>query len=138
MEMITRNRAVNPSFFNTLEKDLFGMVSPRKSAVAVNIKENEKDFQIEMLAPGVEKENIHIEIEGRKMTIKAEVADEINEHSDHYTRRDFFFGSFEKTFNLPKDVDEDHISAELINGILNVTISKPEAKQKIVKKIELK
>ena len=138
MEMIKRNSAFSPSFFNTLEKDLFGMVSPQKSTVAINIKEREKDFQIEMLAPGVEKENVHIEIEGRKITIKTEVADEINESKGHYTRRDFHYGSLEKTFNLPKDVDENQINAELKNGILNVTISKPETRQKTVKKIELK
>lgn len=138
MEIIRRNNSLFPAFFGNLENDLFGNDAEQFSRIAVNIKEREDDFVIEMAVPGIDKKDIHIEIEGNKMIVKSEVSNEIKESKERYTRKEFAYGSFARSFTLPKEVDLDKIDADYTNGVLNILIPKPESKKKIVKKISLK
>lgn len=127
-----------PSFLGNLEDDFFGNNIDQFSKVAVNIKEREEDYGIELAVPGIDKKDIHIEIEGSKMVVKAEVSNEVEQSNDKFTRREFSYGSFTKSFTLPKDVDADKIEADYKDGVLNISIPKPESKKKVVKKISLK
>lgn len=138
MEIIRRNNGLFPSFLGNLEDDFFGNSVEQFTNVAVNIKEREDDYSIEMAVPGINKKDIHIEIEGTKMIVKAEVSNEIEDKNEKYTRREFSYGSFARSFTLPKDVDVDKIDADYTDGVLNISIPKPESKKKIVKKISLK
>tara|TARA_B100000508_G_scaffold132802_1_gene122051 strand:+ start:3468 stop:3884 length:417 start_codon:yes stop_codon:yes gene_type:complete len=138
MEIIRRNNGLFPSFFGNIENDFFGHDVEQFSKVAVNIKEREDDFVIEMAVPGIDKKDIHIEIEGNKMIVKGEVSNEIEDSSEKYTRREFSYGSFTRSFTLPKEVDVDKIEADYRDGVLNLSIPKPESKKKVVKKISLK
>ena len=132
---------VFPSLMNEIFKpDWFGGMENMNSSVpAVNIKENEKDFELELAVPGRKKEDFEIEIDNNVLTISSEVKSE-NEVSDaNYTRREFGFSSFKRAFTLPEIIDEDKIKADYVDGLLRFTLPKrKEALPKPKRSIALK
>lgn len=108
---------------------------------AVNIKETAENFEVEMAAPGMNKEDFRIELEGTDLRISSEHRSE-NEtkENERYTRREFSYQSFQRSFTLPKEVvDVDQINAKYENGVLHLLIpKKEEAKQKPPRMIEIK
>lgn len=106
---------------------------------SANIKESETDFQIELGIPGMKKEDIKIDLEDDVLTISSEQKEEKTEEKDNYTRREFNYSSFSRSFSLPEIVDADKITAEYKDGILNITIPKKESViKKANRKIEIK
>lgn len=108
---------------------------------AVNIKETGNAFEVEMAAPGMKKEDFKVELDGNTLTIGSEMQQENEEKEDErYTRREFSYQSFQRTFTLPKNVvDVDQINARYQNGVLRLLIPKrEEAKQKPPRMIEIK
>ena len=107
---------------------------------AVNIKETAENFEVEMAAPGMRKEDFRVELDGNNLTISSETRNE-NEmkEGDRYTRREYSYQSFQRSFTLPKNVvDVDQIGAKYENGVLNLLIPKrEEAKQKPPRMIEI-
>jgi HSP20 family protein len=94
----------------------------------VNIVENNEAFTVEMVAPGMEKKDFHIELNNEILTISSQREDK-NEmkEGDRYTRREFSYQSFVRSFHLPKSVvDESKIVAKYENGMLRVSIPKKE------------
>lgn len=139
MEIIRKNNRMLPSFFNEVERDFFGSPEVEQmSNVAVNIKDNDKEFVIELAVPGFKKEDLQLEIEGNKLTVEAEMNDQMREEKDRYTRREFKYGAFKRTFTLPKETDVEKIEAACNHGIVEINIPKPQAQKKTVKRIELK
>ena len=108
---------------------------------AVNIKETDNSYLVEMAAPGMKKEDFKIELDNNVLTISSEKSEESQEGSDkeRYSRREFSYQSFQRSFALPKEVvDEDKIEARYQEGVLNLRIPKKEkAKQKPPRKIEI-
>jgi HSP20 family protein len=106
---------------------------------AVNIKETKDAFEVEVAAPGMEKKDFDITLDGNVLTISStkEHTEEKKEHN--YTRREFSYQSFRRSFELAKDVvDEDKINARYENGLLHLTIpKKEEAKQKEPRTIQV-
>lgn len=108
---------------------------------AVNIKENAETFEVEMAAPGMKKQDFKIELDGNTLTISSEVRNEADhKEGERYTRREFSYQSFQRTFTLPRNVvDVDQIKAKYENGVLHLLIPKrEEAKQKPPRMIEIK
>ena len=108
---------------------------------AVNIKETAENFEVEMAAPGMRKEDFRVELDGNTLTINSEMKNEAEVKDDErYTRREFSYQSFQRTFTLPKNVvDVDQINAKYENGVLHLLIPKrEEAKQKPPRTIEIK
>ena len=106
---------------------------------SVNVKENESDFKVEMAAPGLEKADFKIDLNANLLTISSEKKEE-NEVKDNnaYTRKEFSYQSFSRSFTLPDIVDDQAISAKYENGILTVTIPKKEITlRNNVKQIEI-
>jgi len=106
---------------------------------AVNIKEDDDGFEVEMSAPGFDKEDFKIELNNNVLTISSEkkVEDETKE-GQQFTRREFSYQSFSRSFNLPETVESEKIEAKYENGILKLGIpKKEEAKPKPVKQIEI-
>ena len=95
-----------------------------------NILETENEYQIEISAPGLKKEDIKIELENDVLKISSTVEDSKEEKNDGYYRREFFKSSFERNFTVPKGVKKDEISASMTDGILNVTIPKIKEEDK--------
>lgn len=88
-----------------------------------NFYESEEHFRIEVLAPGLDKEDIRIEAEGRTLTVSAQRPAHDTE-DQKLLRREFGFGTFERAFRLPKSVDIDQISARYVNGLLILSVPK--------------
>lgn len=139
MEMSRINSGFLPSFLTGLDEELFNKRQTSKSSqVAVNIIERDEDYIVEMAVPGFKKENIHIELDGNKLSIRGEAKENKEVEGESYTHREFSYGEFTRSFTLPKDVDGQNIGADYSEGVLRVTVPKPETKKKIVKKIEIK
>jgi HSP20 family protein len=106
---------------------------------SVNIKESSEAFDVEVAAPGFSKDEFKIELNNDLLTISSEkkVENEINE-GENFTRREFSYQSFNRSFTLPNTVNSDKIGAKYENGILKVSIpKKEEAKPKPAKQIQI-
>lgn len=110
-----------------------------KSLPAVNITESDEAYTIEVAAPGLEKKDFRIDLENDVLTISSERKEKNEENRDQYTRREFSYESFSRSFNLPEMVDIEKINASHKNGILFVNIpKKEEAKVKPARQIAIK
>jgi HSP20 family protein len=134
-----------PSFFdNFLSRDWMdwnesNFSTTNSTLPAVNIKENIECFTIEMAAPGLTKENFKVNLDRDRLVISSELKEEKNENNEKYSRREFSYQSFQRSFTLPEGtIDGDKISAKYNNGILLVTIPKrEEVKPKPAKEIDI-
>jgi HSP20 family protein len=104
----------------------------------VNIIENGKDFKIEMAAPGMEKKDFHVSVENGMLTISSEKKEEMKEKKENFTRREFSYSSFSRSFRLPENCLPDKIDAKYENGILKLSLPKKEVTvSKSVKEIKV-
>ncbi len=106
---------------------------------AVNILENKDDFQVELAAPGLKKEDFKIDFDDGRLIISSEFKDEKETKDKKFTRKEFNYRSFQRTFSIPKSlVNHEKITASYENGLLKVTLAKAEeVKQKPVKQIRI-
>ena len=139
MPMMRSNNWV-PSVFNDLfDVDL--MPKANFTAPAINVKESDKAYTVELAAPGMKKEdfNVHINDEGNlmiKMESKNEKKDE--DKTTRYLRREFSYTKFEQTLILPDDVKREEITAKVDNGVLTVELPKVvEKKVKVSRQIDI-
>jgi len=151
MSLIKRNRNLLPSFSRFWDEDDFfdrGLMNWGLSNFsdmgttlpAVNIRETDRSYEVEMAAPGMKKEDFKIELDNNVLTISSEKTEEKEENGkERYSRKEYSYESFQRSFNLPKEVvDEDKIEARYQDGVLHLTIPKKEkAKQKPARKIEI-
>jgi HSP20 family protein len=138
--MMRRNAAWLPSVFNDLFDTDF-MPKANATAPAINVKESDKGYTVELAAPGMTKEdfNVHINDEGN-LIIKMESKHEKNEEdkSTRYLRREFSYSRYEQTLILPDDVEKEQISAKVENGVLTVELPKLVQQQvKVSRQIEI-
>lgn len=131
-----------PSIFN----DFFDndwMVKANATAPAINVIENEKDYKVEVAAPGMTKEDFNIHLgEDNELVITMEKKNETkeeNKENKKYLRREFSYSKFQQAFVLPEDVEKDKISANVTDGVLTIELPKrtPEEKAKINRVIEI-
>ena len=101
-----------------------------------NVIEDDKQFVIELVLPGIKKEDTSIEIDGNKLIIKAER----KENKDlKYNRKETYFGKYQRNFILPDNADKENIDASFADGILTVTVPKILDDTKLgKKKVEIK
>ncbi|MAX69851.1 MAG: heat-shock protein [Flavobacteriaceae bacterium] len=105
---------------------------------AVNVLDNDNEYVVEMAIPGMKKSDFNINVENDVLSISAESNIEEEETKENYTRREFGYSSFKRTFSLPKTVETDKIEAKYEDGLLNVVLPKrDEAKKKPLKQIEV-
>jgi len=106
---------------------------------AVNIKEKNDSFLIEVAAPGLSKENFTVNLDGDRLLITSEKKEEKDEHETNYSRREFSYQSFQRSFTIPREtVDGDKISAKYNDGILMIILpKKEEVKPKPAKRIDI-
>ena len=96
----------------------------RRSMPSVNIRETEKAYELEMAAPGYNKKDFSISIDNNLLTVSAEKKQEQENTEEHYTRREFGYESFSRSFSLPANTNEDDINAKYEDGILKLSINK--------------
>ena len=115
-------------------------LSKNSTAPAVNVKESEKAYTMELAAPGIKKEYCRVAINDEgNLTIAIENKQE-HKHEEkhhHYLRREFSYSNYEQNYVLPDDVVKDQISAKVEDGILTITMPKTEPKEKVTKAIEV-
>lgn len=105
---------------------------------AVNVLDSNHEFVIDVAVPGLKKSDFDINIDNHVLSIGVESKTENNEKTENYTRREFGYSSFKRTFAIPESVNIDAISADYSDGILKVHLpKKEEAKKKPLKKIEI-
>jgi HSP20 family protein len=138
----------NRSLFPSLMSDFFDtdqFLTPRwfrgdleNTLPAVNITENGKAFHIELAAPGFNKGDFKVNIEENILTITAEKEEEKKEENERFTRKEFSFNSFSRSFTLPNTVNADQVDAKYTDGILKLSIPKKvEAKELPKKEIKV-
>ena len=129
-----------PAVFNDLFYNDY-MPKANCTAPAINVKESDKAYTVELAAPGMKKEdfNVHINDEGNliiKMEQKEEKKDE--DKNVRYLRREFSYSKYEQTLILPDDVEKDQIKARVEHGVLTVELPKhEEQKVKVSRQIEI-
>lgn len=96
---------------------------------SANISENENSYHIELVAPGMEKEDFKIELDDQILSVKAEKGISSEDENVNYKMREFNFQSFERSFRLPKEIKGDKIKAGYSNGILTLEIPKIELEE---------
>jgi HSP20 family protein len=117
-------RSLLEDFWNndTLVEDRFW--NTRVNLPAVNIIEKDDKFLIEMAAPGLRKEDFKINIENGILQIDSESQREVEEEKDNYTRKEFNYSSFSRSFTLPENASEENIAASYENGVLKLKLQK--------------
>ncbi|TJY36346.1 Hsp20/alpha crystallin family protein [Pontimicrobium aquaticum] len=119
--------SVFTSNFNT------GMSLPK-----VNIKETADAYIVDMAVPGLKKSDFHLNLDNQALSISTELKEEKEHEEENYTRREFGYSSFKRTFTLPESVNEDKIDAKYKDGILSIYLpKKEEAKQKPARTIKI-
>ena len=96
----------------------------RTSAPSVNVKENEKGFELAVAAPGLEKKDFRISVEKDQLTISAQKENQSEEKTNRFLRREFSYEKFTRSFTLPENIDAENITALYENGVLNVSLPK--------------
>jgi HSP20 family protein len=105
---------------------------------ATNIRETDKEFLIELAAPGMKKKDFHVGMVNGMLEIKVEKEEETKEEQTTFTRREYNFNTFCRAFTLPENVTPDKIKAEYMDGVLKVHLPKvPVATQKLIKEISV-
>jgi HSP20 family protein len=144
MTLVKRNGSLFPSLWNGFfDDDWFGnpnIAQAGTSVPAVNIKDTIDNYEVEMAAPGMKKDDFHVDLDNNLLTISAEVKSENSDKDKdgRYSRMEFSYSSFSRSFTLPDTVEADKIAAKYKDGVLRITLpKKEEAKPKPVKQIAI-
>jgi len=144
MSIAHKNTVSFPAFMNELMKPdwLGGAEVTQGKLPAVNIKEAETGYQLELAVPGRKKEDFSIEVDNEVLTISAEVKNEISSenevHKVKFTRKEFSLSAFKRAFTLPETINTEKIEASYEDGILSFKLpKKEEALPKAKRMIEL-
>ena len=130
------NGSLMPSIFsNFFDMDRFfepfpfgsGMMSGR--IPAANVSENDREYRIELAVPGMTREDLKINIENNVLSVSGEKKDEKKEETDRYTRREYSYNSFARSFQLPEHVKSEEINAAYRDGVLTLNIPQKEGQQ---------
>ena len=140
LPVMFRNNWMPTVFEDFLNSDFLPRTS--STAPAVNVKEDEKAYTLEMAAPGLKKEYCRVNInEDGNLCVAIENKMEHKEENkkQHYLRREFSYSNYEQSYTLPDDVKKEEISAKVENGILTVTMPKEtkEEQKKATRAIEI-
>ena len=115
------------------------MPSSRTSLPAVNLSEDDRNYLVDVVAPGYKKEDFKLNVDDDVLTISAESKNERTEGGDgrEYSRREYSCSSFTRSFQLPENAKDDAISAQYSDGILRIAIPKNEKQVKATKQINI-
>jgi HSP20 family protein len=132
-------RTFSPFLSNLFDDDFLPVLTNRTSSLpAVNIRENEKSFMLELAVPGMDKKDLKIDINEDILTISSESKNETEEGKDGYMRKEYSYTSFVRSFYIPENVNREKIGASYKDGILSVELPKmEEEKNKISRQIKI-
>ena len=136
-------RLANPAFHNLisdlLENDFpaFRPFGNGTGLPAVNISENDKNFHLELSIPGFSKEEIELAIDQDTLNVSGEKKTTSEQEEKRYSRKEFSYQNFKRSFTLPENIDQEKIAARFEHGILLIELPKKETEIKSARKIEL-
>ena len=136
-----RGTALNPwigDVFDNLFNDTFFSDRMVSRVPAVNISETDGHYHIELAAPGLKKEDFKINLDRNVLSISCEQRQEKKEEKKNYSRKEYSYNSFVRSFNLPDTVDQSSIEATYSDGILNIDVAKREEARQQTREIEIK
>jgi HSP20 family protein len=131
-------RTGGPRFFDDFLDDFFAptMNSPKEMmGLKVDIYERDEHIVIDAELPGMKREDISVDVKGKLLTLGGERKSEDEVEQQNYYRRERRHGKFERTFNLPFELSEEHVVAKYEDGVLTLEIAKPQ--EQVAKKIAI-
>lgn len=109
-----------------------------KGIAPVNIKENDKSYNLEVVAPGFEKADFKINMDKDILTISAEKKNETNTENEKHIRKEYSYRSFKRSFTLDEHIDTSSIDASYVNGVLTLNLPKKETVKTVATEIKIK
>ena len=124
---------------NFFDDDFFPAIKNRTSSTpAVNIREDERNYFLELAIPGIDKKDLKIDINEDVITVSSEIKNESEEDKDGYKKKEFSYSSFCRSFFIPENVTREKIAANYKDGILSVELPKQEEdKKKISRQVAI-
>jgi len=122
------------------DDELWGLNGPQnRNQVPVNIRETGKSYELELIAPGLQKQDFHLQFSGDTLTVSFEIKEENNtaDENDRWLRKEYRKQSFTRSFNIDETVDTENTAARYENGILYLTLPKKAQAQKISRTINI-
>ena len=89
---------------------------------AVNVTEEENQFTVSLAAPGLKKEDFKIDLDGNLLTISSEKEENKEQKDEKFTRKEYNYSSFSRSFNLPEEISQEKINATYADGVLKITL----------------
>jgi len=112
--------------FFTEGDDFYKELSKGTSVPAVNVVETEENFELEVAAPGKSKKDFNVEVDNNVLCISSEDEENKETEEKNYTRKEYSYSAFSRSFTLPENAKEGEIEANYDNGVLKITIPKRE------------
>lgn len=133
MMPIRRNETSNwmPSIFSDFFDNDWMFNRMKSTSPAVNVIENENDYKIEVAAPGMTKEDFHVQLnDDNQLVISMEKKNENTDNDKKYLRREFSYSKFQQALVLPEDVEKEQISASVNDGVLTINLPKKQQEER--------
>lgn len=147
MTLVKLNGKPFQKSFNNLFEDFFNdmpvafrndlMPVGKNNLTPVNIKETEKSYNLEVVAPGFEKNDFKVSLDKNILTISAEKENETKEDNEKSILREYSYRSFKRSFTLDEKIDAVNIDAKYVNGVLTLNLPKKEIVKESVKEISV-
>ncbi len=121
-----------PSVFDDFFKpwnewfDNGGLRGRAMNVPAVNITEHKDEYQVSLAAPGLKKDDFKIDVDGNMLTISSEKEEKIEEKEARYTRKEYSYSSFSRSFTLPEEINKEKIEAKYEDGVLKLSLPRKE------------
>jgi len=135
------NNSLMPGFndvFDSIFNDTFFSDRMVARVPAVNISESENNYHVELAAPGLKKEDFKLNLERNQLSISVEQSGDQQDNQKKYSKREYSYSSFVRSFTLPESADHAHIEASYTDGILRIDIAKREEAKAVRRQIEIK
>jgi len=136
-----RNNPLLPGFndvFDSIFNDTFFNDRMVTRVPAANISETPEHYHLELAAPGLKKDDFKLNLDRNVLTISVEQHSENSDNQKNYSKREYSYSSFVRSFTLPDSADDNSIEATYTDGVLKVDIAKKEEAKSISRQIEIK
>jgi HSP20 family protein len=136
-----RNSSLLPGFndvFDSIFNDTFFNDRMVSRVPAVNISETENNYHVELAAPGLKKEDFKLNLENNVLNVSVEQSANNEDDQKNYSKREYSYSSFVRSFTLPESADDSQIDATYTDGILRIDIAKREEAKTVRRQIDIK